>query len=134
MISCGARAHSVETKIFDLFGFDSSRLSKDGWYFMPYDEQLVFDHIKQAGKSLSEYTESTKSGSALFEGSSTGNKGIFVVRKVLESSARAFRICIIVATRHQVILCLRNAEKFQKIMEDLEKSCKRIMRRMGGIS
>ena len=78
----------VRTKIFDVFGFDPSYLSKDGWYFMPFDEKQVFDQIKRAGKVLSEYTESTKSGSALFEGSSTGNKDVYVVQRISQKEGK----------------------------------------------
>lgn len=98
----------IETEAFDMFGFDPTRLTKDGWYFMPYREQLVFDHIKQAGKALSEYTESSKSGSALFEGSSTGSKSIFVVEKILKKNGRV----LVFSPAHQ--------ENFQ-IEEDIVK-------------
>lgn len=78
----------IQTKIFDVFGFDPSYLSKDGWYFMPYDERRVFDQIKRAGTALSEYTESAKSGSALFEGSSTGKKDIYVIQKISQRGGK----------------------------------------------
>lgn len=78
----------IQTKIFDVFGFDPRDLSKDGWYFMPYDERRVFDQIKRADTVLSEYTESTRSGSALFEGSSTGNKDIYVIKKISQRDGK----------------------------------------------
>jgi len=78
----------IQTRVFDIFGFDPSNLSKDGWFFMPSAEKRVFDQIRQPSRVLSEYTESCKSGSALFEGSSTGNKDIYVIQKILQREGK----------------------------------------------
>jgi mRNA-degrading endonuclease RelE of RelBE toxin-antitoxin system len=78
----------LENESFDVFGFDSSRLQTSGWYFMPHKEQIIFDKIREPKEVLSDYTESAKSGSALFEGSSTGNKEIYVVNLLSETKDR----------------------------------------------
>ena len=69
---------------FDVFGYNPKRLNADGFYFMPLKEQNIFNRVRKTGQKLLDFSDTKKEGSALFEGSSTGNKKIFVVNKIDE--------------------------------------------------
>jgi hypothetical protein len=69
-------------ELFDSFGFDQTSLSKTGWFFMPTREHRVYDKIFRNSVPLVTFSKTKKSGSALSEGSSTGAKKIYVVRKI----------------------------------------------------
>lgn len=68
------------TKYFEAFGFPSSSLRTEGWFFAPSDRRQVFEKMVTGKTPLSDFADTTKTNTALFEGLSTGAKEIFILR------------------------------------------------------
>lgn len=73
-----------ETDAFDVFGIDERQLSSGSWLTMPKREDEVFQRLADGRMPLHHISASPKEESALSEGSSTGNKKVYVLRKIRE--------------------------------------------------
>lgn len=72
----------IEEENFESFGFANSKLTEDGWYFMPAKRWALFEKIRGSRSTMKTFSASMKKGSALFEGTSTGAKDVFIVEEV----------------------------------------------------
>lgn len=73
----------IEKEYYDCFTILQNNLT-DEWIFMPYNEKNVFDKISSELNTLKTVSKSSKTNSAIFEGTSTGQKPVFVVKKLAD--------------------------------------------------
>lgn len=82
----------IEEENFEAFGQAHNTLNQEGWYFMPHTRRKLFEKLTSALPPLLKFAISSKKGSALFEGTSTGAKDIFVVKKVRDVNEQTMEI------------------------------------------
>lgn len=75
-----------KNKYFETFFTSSKSLSEDGFYFNPTFKEEIIQKLSKSASFLKDLTVTKRDGNALFEGSSTGNKDIFVLDVIEEDN------------------------------------------------
>jgi len=99
----------VQNEYYETFAVPINTLSNKGFYFISYHKQKLLERIKETKLRLKDISATKKETSALFEGSSTGYKDVYVVRFVKKSGF------------YSIVKCPINGKEY-KIENDLIKT------------
>ncbi len=73
---------NVKNDYYDTFAVPVESLSQEGFYFVSHNQQQLLKKLSDAELKLKDISATKKKDSAIFEGSSTGLKDIFVVKLI----------------------------------------------------
>lgn len=91
-----------ENKYYETFTTPQENLTIKGFYFIPIHKQKVLEKLNKISFRLKDLSSTKKETSALFEGSSTGYKGIFIVKFVKKSEYYAIIRCLLDGKEYKI--------------------------------
>ncbi|UZE91803.1 MAG: N-6 DNA methylase [Methanosarcinales archaeon] len=91
-----------ENEYFETFGTTSKTLSSKGFYFIPQYKQRLLEKWNNINFTLKDLSATKKESSALFEGSSTGYKDLYVLKPIKKGGFYAIVKCPIDGREYKI--------------------------------
>lgn len=115
-----------ENKYYETFSFPQENLTIKGFYFIAIHKHNLLEKLNKIPFKLKDLSSTKKETSALFEGSSTGYKGIYIVKFAKKSEYYAIIKCPLDGREYKI-----EEELIKNYVEDagkwIPKSCDDVM-------
>ena len=91
-----------QNEYYETFAVPSKMLSSKGFYFISYQQQRVLEKLRKVSLKLTDISATKKVTSALFEGSSTGFRDIYIVKLIKKRSFYSIIKCPINGKEYKI--------------------------------